>query len=96
MHKIQAYDIYALHPEVNGNALIATETVMRSNLAERLVRLKRTSVIDRYALETIVANPKLFKIKAISKLFGVDEVKGNYLSEDLIFDYIKQIKLPIN
>jgi hypothetical protein len=95
MHKIQAYDIYALHPKVDGNALIATETIMQKRLAERISHLKRTSVIDRYALETIAKNPKLFKINAVSRIFGVERKNGGYVSEDLLFDNLRQIKMAI-
>jgi len=93
MHKVQAYDLYALHPEVNGNALIVSEAMMLSRLADRILRLKKTSVIDKYALETIAANVKILKLERISRLFGVGNEEGRYINEDLVFECLKNARL---
>jgi len=89
MYKVQAYDLYALHPEVDGNVLIVSESMMLSKLANRIMRLKKTSVIDKYALETIAANVKRLKLERISRLFGVGNEEGRYINEDLVFECLK-------
>lgn len=89
MHKVQAYDGYALHMKINGNAVIFSQTILGEELARRLNELKRTSVVDKNALEVISKNPKLLGTKEVSEIIGVGRNYGQYINEDFVFDYLE-------
>ena len=90
MYKVSAYDLYALHPEIDGNSLIASQVVLKENYARRIEGLKRTSVIDKYALDTLIKNKDFFKTELVFKLFGVGLDHGHYIDEEALFDFAKE------
>jgi len=90
MYKVSAYDKYATDINVDANALIVSSVLMKPKLAERLKKLKRTSVIDKFALDVVVNNKDFFHPNLVRKLFGVNRSNGEYVSEEFVFDFVEK------
>lgn len=91
MYKVQAYDGYATHEGVNGNALIVSKELMGKEQAERLSDLKRTNVIDKEALDLLVNNKTYLDRDSIFKILGYECKFGQYISEEVVLDRIDSL-----
>lgn len=88
MYKVQAYDGYATHSQVNANALIVSKELMGKDQAERMADLKRTFVIDKEALDLLVNNKSYLNRDLIVKILGYGCSFGEYLNEEVILEKI--------
>lgn len=91
MYKIQAYDAYATHEEVNGNALIVSKALMGQEQAERLKDLDKTNVIDKEALDLLVNNKSYLTKNSILKILGYGCEHGQYINEEVVLDKIDSL-----
>ena len=88
MHKVQAYDLYASTPGVEGSALICSKFLMQKKNSKMLRRLTRTKVIDKNALDLLVNNKNRLKIKDIISILSEKNNEGEYIDEEKLLDKI--------